>query len=275
MLIQGGNTGGFTHSGSIPLNEDPFAWAPDNGGGRWSRPVLRTRSYGKTGGVRLVGPSPFVRRHHLQRPGSASRQRFQGYSIEARAAGLLVVGGGSVSVVGDRNVGVNVAAPVSSAVRVTGPVTVTGMGSTAIDIPSGDVGGFADFIYSTVTATGWHDPAGRPRSTSSTRCRRRPPGSSRAAWPVHVGASASAAACPRAAPPPGAPPPTSSGDADPATAWWDSAVGLKRAVASFGSAARRADRHAAGQDGGPRPSSARRQRLWRGGARRGLGLRRL
>lgn len=146
--VMGGRTGSLTNSGKISLLEDYTAEDSDKDGdldGAFAKGAQRF-------GVRVVGPDAFTGAISNNAGGSISIEGNDsaGISVETRLVGSLV-NAGSVSVTGDRSVGI-AATSVSGDVRVTGNVVVVGEASTGVSL--GDVDG-AVVLQNSVTATGY------------------------------------------------------------------------------------------------------------------------
>ncbi|MDB5425123.1 MAG: autotransporter [Phenylobacterium sp.] len=148
VLVLGGRTGSVSNGAAISLLEDYTATDTD-GDGDLDGPLAQGAN---RFGVRVTGPDPFTGDIRNETAGSITVEGNDsaGVSVETRLNGSLV-NAGSISVIGDRSVGVQ-AQSVAGDVSITGSVTAQGQGATAVRL--GDVDGQL-VLQSAVTATGY------------------------------------------------------------------------------------------------------------------------
>lgn len=161
VLIQGGNTGSFTNSGSISVttsysasdtnsdgvNEAPFATGTDRRG------------------ILVRGTSPFVGAINNASGSSVAVKGNNSYavSIESDVTGSLTQAG-SLSLIGDNGAALTTSGKVSGPVLVTGVVSAQGKSSDAIRL-LGDVGGRVS-VYSSLNSSGYGTTT-RPTTTTT------------------------------------------------------------------------------------------------------------
>ncbi len=150
VLVSGGNTGSFTNTGSITLNEStnpsdsnndgvieaPFA----KGSGRYG--VLVQGGAGFTGDI-TNGAGGII---------NVTGNNSYGISVETPLTGNLT-NAGSITLKGDNGVALRETQGVSGNVLVTGAISATGTNTGGINL-GGNVGGRFS-IYSSITSTGY------------------------------------------------------------------------------------------------------------------------
>jgi hypothetical protein len=161
VLVLGGNTGSLTNSGTILLVEDYTPTDADNDGdldGPFAQGSNRV-------GVRVTGPGAFTGDVRNETTGAISIEGNDsaGMRLDTRLVGNLV-NAGTVSVVGDRSVGVS-ATDISGNAQINGTVQVRGESSIGVSL--GDVGGGVR-MQGVVSATGYRDTT---RFVDSTRAK--------------------------------------------------------------------------------------------------------
>jgi outer membrane autotransporter protein len=148
ILGLGGFTGTIQNAGVINNIEDYTATDADSDGDLDGAFASGARRYG----LRVTGPAPFLGSLVNASGGviTVEGNDSAGVSVETRLEGDLIHSGG-ISVVGDRGVGLQ-APSVAGKVRIDGPVSVQGEGSSAVVL--GDVGGGV-VLQNSITATGY------------------------------------------------------------------------------------------------------------------------
>ncbi len=161
VLLQGGDTGSLSNSGSITVNESYAATDTVNKDGVVEAPFAQGLY---RDGVRLTGSSSLV--GSITNSGSIAIQGKNSYgiSIEAPLTGSLV-NSGTISLTGENGAGIRSTAgsTIGGSVTLTGGVSALGQGSSAISL-LGDVSGGVS-LYSGVSATGYSTVT-RPTSES-------------------------------------------------------------------------------------------------------------
>ncbi len=172
ILIKGGVTGSVTNDAAIslttsfaaPTTADGYQQGPFAGTAGPTNPT-GTGDYGLYG-IRLTGPGVFTGSITNSSTGviTISGNNSYGISIESPVVGSLL-DAGSMTLLGDNNIGVSTAAngSISGNVVISGAVTATGTNSSAVVLKGAIGGGFN--LYSALTATGY---AVSSRTTDTT-----------------------------------------------------------------------------------------------------------
>ena len=150
VLIVGGNTGSFTNTGTITINES-YTASDTNSDGVVEAPFAKgTGRYG----VLVQGSSPFVGDITNASGGTITVQGNNSYgiSVESPLTGNLT-NAGSITLTGDNGVALREIKGVSGNVLISGAVSATGAKSNAV-VLGGDVGGRFS-VYSAITSTGY------------------------------------------------------------------------------------------------------------------------
>ena len=143
VLIQGGNEGSYTQTGSISIVED---FTPENTDDDIFVDGGFAEGSGRTG-ILISGASPFRGNIELASTSSVLVEGNDSFGINLANTPLMTEGltgnlttAGQVSVVGDRSVGVNLASSITGDVTHEGAVSVRGTDSDAY-VVSGDING--------------------------------------------------------------------------------------------------------------------------------------
>ncbi len=168
VLLQGGNTGSLTNTGSITINETFTPSDSANSDGIVEAPFASgTGRYG----ILLSGPGALT--GNITNTGTIAVQGNSSYgvSLESQLAGALSLGG-TVALTGDNGAGVRELAGVTGPVSITGAVSAKGQNSTAVDL-EGDVGGRLS-VYSALTSTGYSSTTRPTAGTPLTNVEKTP-----------------------------------------------------------------------------------------------------
>lgn len=150
--LQGGNTGGFTNSGSVNILESFTPTDTDGDGivdGRFAEGTGRT-------GILVSGASPFSGDIDLTARGTILVEGNESFAVRIlRDAGLTgnLFNNGTINALGDNSFGISVEGDITGNINSTGAISVRGENTVGVNI-SGDVNG--QFVNSgSITSTGY------------------------------------------------------------------------------------------------------------------------